>query len=115
MGNGHDPAGQRVVELRAASVHLGGESMRALIMVDDAHGPVSAPEDALRELRALGDMAVEEGEWPRYFVGTPGKVGRELRAMAGALEISELVVNTIMWDPRKRLESYELLAGEFGL
>src|SRR5260370_393754 len=25
--------------------------------------PVASPEDALRELRAFGDMAVEEGEW----------------------------------------------------
>jgi hypothetical protein len=35
--------------------------------------------------------------------------------MAGALGISELVVNTITWDHAKRLRSYELLAQVFGL
>jgi hypothetical protein len=34
--------------------------------------------------------------------------------MAGDLEIGELIVNTIVWDRRARLRSYELLAGEFG-
>jgi alkanesulfonate monooxygenase SsuD/methylene tetrahydromethanopterin reductase-like flavin-dependent oxidoreductase (luciferase family) len=57
----------------------------------------------------------EEGEWPRYFVGTPAKVGQELRAMAGELGIGELVVNTITWEHAARLRSYELLAVEFGL
>jgi luciferase family oxidoreductase group 1 len=77
--------------------------------------PVASPEDALRELRAFGDMAVEEGEWPRYFVGTPAKVGSALREMAAELGIGEVIVNTIVWEHRARLQSYELLAGEFGL
>lgn len=77
--------------------------------------PVASPEEALRELRAFGDIAVEDGEWPRYFVGTPEKVGRDLQAMAAALGIGELVVNSIVWDHAARLRSYELLAREFGL
>ncbi|WP_158945412.1 LLM class flavin-dependent oxidoreductase [Granulicella sp. S190] len=77
--------------------------------------PISSPDDAVRELRLLGDMPMEEGEWPRYFVGTPKKVGSDLRAMAGELEIEELIVNTIVWDQSKRLRSYELLAKEFDL
>ena len=94
-----------------------GSSVRLLqrrIRMNDRR-PVAAPEDALRELRAFGDMAVEEGEWPRYFVGTPARVGEQLRAMAGELGIGEVIVNTIVWDHAKRLRSYELLAGEFGL
>ncbi len=77
--------------------------------------PVASPDDALRELRAFGDMAVEEGEFPRYFVGTPERVKRDLHAMAGALRIGEVVVNTITWDHAARLRSYALLAEAFGL
>jgi len=75
--------------------------------------PVASPEDALRELRLLGDMPMEEGEWPRYFVGTPQRVREELEQMAGELGIGELIVNTIVWEQAKRLRSYELLAGVF--
>jgi alkanesulfonate monooxygenase SsuD/methylene tetrahydromethanopterin reductase-like flavin-dependent oxidoreductase (luciferase family) len=77
--------------------------------------PVASPEDAVRELRVLGEMPMEEGEWPRYFVGTPSLVKKQLEQMAGELGIEELIVNTIVWDHAKRLRSYELLAGEFGL
>jgi alkanesulfonate monooxygenase SsuD/methylene tetrahydromethanopterin reductase-like flavin-dependent oxidoreductase (luciferase family) len=77
--------------------------------------PVASPEDAVRELRLLGDMPMEEGEWPRYFVGTPAKVHGELEEMAEELGIGELIVNSIVWEQAKRLRSYELLAGEFEL
>jgi hypothetical protein len=42
-------------------------------------------------------------------------VKEQLEQMAGALGIGELIVNTIVWDRAKRLRSYELLAGAFGL
>jgi len=58
---------------------------------------------------------VKGGEFPRYVVGTPAKVRRELEAMAGELGIRELVVNTIVWDDSARLRSYGLLAEAFGL
>ncbi len=77
--------------------------------------PVAEPTEALRELQAFGAGGGEDGEWPRYFVGTPSKVGAELRQMAAALRVGELVVNSILWDHGARLRSYELLAGEFGL
>ena len=77
--------------------------------------PVASPDTAIRELQVLGDIAVEEGEWPRYFVGTPAKVGERLRAMAADLGIHELIVNTIAWDHAARIKSYELLAREFAL
>ena len=77
--------------------------------------PIASPEDALRELRAIGDFAVEEGEWPRYFVGKPAKLGQELRMMAQELGLGELLVNSIIWNHSARIRSYELLAEEFGL
>jgi luciferase family oxidoreductase group 1 len=77
--------------------------------------PVASPEDAVRELRLLGDVPMEEGEWPRYFVGTPELVKERLEQMAGELGVEEMIVNTIVWDQAKRLRSYELLAGVFGL
>jgi luciferase family oxidoreductase group 1 len=77
--------------------------------------PVASPEEALRELRVFGNAGGEDGEWPRYFVGTPAKVGAELRMMASELGIGEVVVNSIVWDHAARVRSYELLAKEFGL
>ncbi len=77
--------------------------------------PVAEPSEALKELQAFGPGGGEDGEWTRYFVGTPAKVGAELRAMASALGIGEIVANTIVWDPTARVRSYELLAREFGL
>jgi luciferase family oxidoreductase group 1 len=79
-------------EAEADYLHSSVRLLQRRIRLGD-RSPVAAPEDALRELRAFGDMAVEEGEWPRYFVGTPARVGERLR----------------------RLRSYELLAGEFRL
>jgi luciferase family oxidoreductase group 1 len=76
--------------------------------------PVASPEDAVREMKLLGAMPMEEGEWPRYFVGTPQRVRGELEQMAGELGIGELIVNTIVWDQAKRLRSYELLSAEVG-
>ncbi|MCU1225919.1 MAG: luciferase family oxidoreductase, group 1 [Edaphobacter sp.] len=103
---------QEEAEYLASSVKL----LQRRIRLGDRR-PVASPEDALRELKIFGDPSLgqEEGEWPRYFVGTPAKVRGELEQMAGALGIGELIVNTIVWDHAKRLRSYELLAREFGL
>lgn len=57
--------------------------------------------------------SAEEGEWPRYFVGTPEVVRADLLRMAEALGIGEFLVNTITWDPSARLHSYELLTRAF--
>ncbi|HEY0264961.1 MAG TPA: LLM class flavin-dependent oxidoreductase [Granulicella sp.] len=73
--------------------------------------PVATPSRALDELARMGanPLGEEEGEWPRYFVGTPEKVREDLTRMTTALNISELVVNTITWDHEARLRSYTLL------
>ncbi|MGH9596914.1 MAG: LLM class flavin-dependent oxidoreductase [Edaphobacter sp.] len=101
---------QEEAEFLSASVRL----LQRRIRQGDRR-PVALPEDALRELKLLGEMPMEEGEWPRYFVGTPARVKEQLESMADELGIRELIVNTIVWDQAKRLRSYELLAGAFGL
>ena len=97
-------------EFLAGSVRL----LQRRIRMNDRR-PVAAPEDAVRELKELGGPSPEEGEWPRYFVGTPARVRAGIEAMCADLGTSEVVVNTITWDHGKRLKSYELLAREFGL
>jgi luciferase family oxidoreductase group 1 len=101
---------QDEAEYLASSVRL----LQRRIRMNDRR-PVAAPEDALRELQMIGGATPEEGEWPRYFVGTPAQVREQMEAMAAELRIGELVVNTIVWDHAKRLRSYELLAAKFQL
>jgi luciferase family oxidoreductase group 1 len=96
---------QEEAEYLSSSVKL----LQRRIRVNDRR-PVAAPDDALRELKLMGDVPMEEGEWPRYFVGTPSYVRERLEQMASALGIDELIVNTIVWDHAKRVRSYELLA-----
>jgi len=101
---------QEEAEFLAASVRLLQRKIR-----QGDRSPVASPEVSVRELRLVGELPMEEGEWTRYFVGTPEKVRRELEGMAAELGIGELIVNTIVWDHAKRLRSYELLAGMFEL
>ena len=101
---------QEEAEYLHASVRL----LQRRIRTNDRR-PVAPPDDALRELRLFGAAGDEDGEWPRYFVGTPETVRAELEGMAGALGIGELVVNTITWDHAARLRSYALLAEVFEL
>ena len=72
--------------------------------------PVASPAMASEELRGYPADTGEEGEWPRYVVGTADRVRDELERVAGALQLSELVVTTITWDHAARLRSYQLLA-----
>ena len=53
---------------------------------------------------------MEEGEWPRYFYGTPERVHEQLQTFAAALGLDELIAVTIVHDHAARLRSYELLA-----
>lgn len=82
--------------------------------------PIASPDEALRELDAFArspfpSLPIIENEWPRYFVGTPDKIRHELTVMADALNLDELVVNTITHSHAARLHSYELLAAAFDL
>ena len=81
--------------------------------------PVPTPEDALKELNALGadadPLTWDASEWPRYIVGAPEYVSAKLREMAAALQVEELMVLTVIHDHHARLRSYELLAESFHL
>ena len=77
--------------------------------------PVASPEEAAAELPRFGPPAPETGEFPRYIVGTPDTVRTRLVAMAEALQIKELIVNTITHDHAARLRSYTLLAEALAL
>lgn len=72
--------------------------------------PVPRPEAALHELQRQGPVPLEEGEWPRYFYGTPERVHEQLVSFAGALGLDELIAVTIVHNHAARLRSYELLA-----
>jgi luciferase family oxidoreductase group 1 len=77
--------------------------------------PVATPAEAAAELAGYGAQPPERTEFPRYFIGTPDKVRKELLAMTSSLGIHELVVNTITHDPAARLRSYSLLAEALAL
>lgn len=81
--------------------------------------PVPTPEDALRELEKVGEdadpLTWDRSEWPRYIVGAPEKMRDALQGMASDLQVSELMILTVIHDHRARVHSYELLARSFGL
>ena len=79
--------------------------------------PVAPPEEAFRLLRLEpgGAAAGEEGEYPRYVVGSPATVHRQLGEMAASLGLDEVLVNTITHSHEARLRSYRLLAQAFPL
>lgn len=79
--------------------------------------PVPTPEQAIAE---LGDLAFAAdpvvrggGEWPRYVVGAPEQVREELRRMAGALQIEEIMMIAVLHDYAARQRSYRLVAEAF--
>ena len=93
---------------------LGRERWR----VDRARGVLGA----LQAPDVVAARGFSADEWPtveamrrKAFVGTAAQVGKQLRALAGELQLDELVVNTWAHDPAARRKSYALLAQEFGL
>jgi len=81
--------------------------------------PVPTPEDALRELEALGEGADpftwDSGAWPRYLIGSAEQLKDKLEAMARDFVVDELMILTVIHDHQARRRSYELLAESFGL
>ncbi|MEO6032539.1 MAG: MsnO8 family LLM class oxidoreductase, partial [Burkholderiaceae bacterium] len=92
---------------------LGRERWR----VDRARG-VLGP---LQPSDAIAARGFTEAEWPtvaamraKAFVGTGTQVAEQFRALAQALQLDEIVINTWAHEPAVRRRSYALLAQEFG-
>jgi luciferase family oxidoreductase group 1 len=86
--------------------------------VDRMHGrlgPLQPPDEIAARGFSDEDEPVVEATQRKALVGTAAQVGAQLRALAAALELDELVINTWAHDPQVRRKSYALLAQEFGL
>jgi luciferase family oxidoreductase group 1 len=79
--------------------------------------PIPTVEEALAELGedAGSRPASHDGEWPRYFSGTPERVRDQMIDMASQLHVDELMIVTVVHDHQARMRSYELLAEAFEL
>ena len=106
---------------------LSAKLLQRRIRMDDRR-PVATPEEAERELGARPSAPnpllaftagsfdqPEDTEWPRYLVGTPETVARQLRSLAEQLQLNEIIVNTITHSHQARVRSYRLLAEEMEL
>lgn len=78
-------------------------------------GPLQSPAAVLARGYTPDEQAMVDAMRRRAFVGSTAEVGAQLRALAEALQLDELVVNTWAHDPQVRRRSYALLAGAFGL
>jgi luciferase family oxidoreductase group 1 len=109
-------------DAEADRLHASVRLLQRRIRTNDRR-PVATPEDALLELNErptapnpnlpffAGSLdAPEEGEYPRYLVGTPDRVAQQLRNLATDLNLNELIINTITHSHEARLRSYTLLA-----
>jgi len=78
-------------------------------------GPLQSPAEVEAQGFLPEEMPAVHATRERAFVGTPAQVGAKLRALAGALALDELVINTWAHDPAVRRRSYAALAKEFAL
>jgi luciferase family oxidoreductase group 1 len=79
-------------------------------------GPLQSPD--VIAARGYTEQEMQQVVAPmrqRAFVGTATQVADKLRALAGELQLDELVINTWAHDPAVRRKSYALLAQAFGL
>jgi len=78
-------------------------------------GPLHSPDTVAAQGFSAADQPTLDVMHRRAFVGTAAQVGAQLRALAEAMQLDELVVNTWAHDPEVRRHSYALLSDEFGL
>ena len=97
-------------ERRAASIDL-----RRLNMDHGINLPVPNAQEAASRGYSEAEKARIAHNRRRLVLGAPHTVKARLMALCEQLEADELMVITITGDYRTRLESYQLLAGIFGL
>ena len=78
-------------------------------------GPLQSPGAVAAQGFVESDQATLNVMHRKAFVGSAAQVGAQLRALADAMQLDELVVNTWAHDPEVRRHSYALLAREFAL
>ena len=78
-------------------------------------GALQPPDVVAAQGFHAADQPTLDAMHRRAFVGSAAQVGAQLRALADAMQLDELVVNTWAHDPEVRRHSYALLADEFGL
>ena len=78
-------------------------------------GPLQSPDAVAAQGFVESDRATLNVMHRKAFVGSAAQVGAQLRALADAMQLDELVVNTWAHDPEVRRHSYALLAREFAL
>lgn len=97
-------------ERRAASIDL-----RRLNMDQGINLPVPNAQEAASRNYSEAEKARIAHNRRRLVLGAPHTVKARLMALCEQFEADELMVITITGDYRTRLESYQLLAGVFGL
>ncbi len=80
-----------------------------------ALGPLQAPDAIAARGFTAEELPMVEAMRKRAFVGSPQTVKARLDALADALQLDELVVNTWAHDPAVRHRSYRLLAQAYGM
>jgi luciferase family oxidoreductase group 1 len=89
--------------------------LRRLHMAQGLDSPVPTLEEASKHRFTPQEQAYVDSQRPRAVIGGPQKCHDELLALAARYTADELMVLTITGDYASRLESYERLAGVFGL
>lgn len=77
--------------------------------------PIEPPEVAASHSYSAAEQARIRAMREQAFVGTPEKVGTQLRRLAEDLGLDELVILTWTYELADRKHSYELFAKEFGI
>jgi luciferase family oxidoreductase group 1 len=77
--------------------------------------PLVSPEEAASRVFSSADQLIAEKLKRKAIVGNSQQVSQQLIALAGKLDLEELVIVTWTFAPEARRRSYELLSKEFNL